>query len=59
MRWQEYRSGYTLEAFFYEQLSEYEKSKEPLSEYYPTMLKHLNVKDELARWERAMHTPGK
>jgi hypothetical protein len=50
---EEYRSGYTLERFFYEQLSGYEKSKEPLSEYYSTMLKHLNVKDELARWEQA------
>ena len=49
---QEYRSGYTLEPFFYEQLSGYEKSNEPLSEYYPTMVKQLNVKDELARWEQ-------
>ncbi|MFZ0798735.1 MAG: hypothetical protein WCA13_17840 [Terriglobales bacterium] len=49
---QEYRSGYTLELFFYEQLSGFEKSNEPLSEYYPTMLRHLNVKDELARWEQ-------
>lgn len=49
---QEYRSGYRLEPFFYEQLSGYEKSNEPLGEYYPTMLRHLNVKDELARWEQ-------
>ena len=55
---QEYRSGYTLEPFFYEQLSGYEKSNEPLGEYYPTMLRHLNVKDELARWEQtAMSRP--
>ncbi len=50
---QEYRSGYTLEPFFYEQLSGYEKSNEPLREYYPTMLRHLDVKYELARWEQA------
>ncbi len=49
---QEYRSGYTLEAFFYEQLSGYEKSNQPLSAYYTTILKHLNAQDELARWER-------
>jgi hypothetical protein len=50
---QEYRSGYTLEPFFYEQLGGYEKSNEPLSEYYPTMVRHLDVKNELARWEQA------
>jgi hypothetical protein len=48
---QEYRSGYRLEAFFYEQLGGYEKSNGPLSEYYPTMLKNLDMKYELARWE--------
>jgi hypothetical protein len=56
---QEYRSGYTLEPFFYEQLSGYEKSNEPLSEYYPTMLKQLNVKDELARWEQTTKSRSK
>ena len=56
---EEYRSGYTLEPFFYEQLSGYEKSKEPMSEYYPTMLKHLSVKDELARWEQPTQTRPK
>jgi hypothetical protein len=48
----EYRAGYTLEPFFYQQLALYRKSTEPLATFYPTMLKHLNVKDELARWER-------
>jgi len=56
---QEYRSGYTLEPFFYEQLGDYEKSNEPLSEYYPTMLRRLNVKDELARWEQKPKTRSK
>jgi len=56
---QEYMSGYTLEAFFYEQLSGYEKSNEPLSEYYPTMLKNLNVKYELARWEQTKKSRSK
>jgi hypothetical protein len=56
---EEYRSGYTIELFFYEQLSEYEKSKESLSEYYPTMLRHLDVKSELGRWEQKTKTPSK
>jgi hypothetical protein len=56
---QEYRSGYTLEAFFYEQLSGYEKSNVPLSEYYPTMLKNLDVKYELARWEQTKKSRSK
>jgi len=56
---QEYRSGYTLEPFFYEQLSRYEKSNKPLSEYYPTMLRNLNVKDELARWEQTTKSGSK
>jgi hypothetical protein len=56
---EEYRSGYTLEPFFYEQLSEYEKSNEPLSEYYPTILRRLNVKYELARWEQTTKTLSK
>jgi hypothetical protein len=47
----EYRSGYTLEAFFYEQLGEYEKTNQSLREFYPIMLRHLKVKDEMARWE--------
>ena len=49
---QEYKSGYILERFFYEQLEEYEKSKKPLREYYPQMLKRLNVEKELARWRQ-------
>jgi hypothetical protein len=56
---QEYRSGYTLEAFFYEQLSRYEGSDESLSEYYPTMLKNLDVTSELTRWDRAKNSPSK
>jgi hypothetical protein len=50
---QEYQTGYTLEPFFYAQLSGYEKSNESLSEYCSTMLKHLSVKDGLTRWEQA------
>jgi hypothetical protein len=49
---QEYKSGYVLERFFYEQLEEYEKSKKTLREYYPQMLKRLDVEKELARWRQ-------
>lgn len=49
---QEYKSGYILERFFYEQLVEYEKSGKSLREYYPEMLKRLDVEKELARWRQ-------
>jgi hypothetical protein len=49
---EEYKSGYILERFFYEQLAEYEKSKKPLREYYPQMLKRLDVEKELSRWRQ-------
>jgi len=53
MMMQEYRSGYVLERFFYDQLAEYEKSGLPLAAYYPTMLKRLDLKYELERWKQA------
>ena len=53
---QEYRSGYILERFFYEQLGEYEKSGQGLSAYYPTMLKRLDAKYELASWKQETKT---
>jgi hypothetical protein len=49
---EEYKSGYILERFFYEQLDEYEKSKKSLREYYPQMLRRLDVEKELARWRQ-------
>jgi len=48
---EEYRSGYILERFFYEQLSDYEKSGEPLRLYYPKMLARLDPAKELERWK--------
>ncbi len=53
---QEYASGYILERFFYDQLVEYEKSNLPLSVYYPSMLKLLDARYELARWKQATQT---
>jgi len=49
---QEYRSGYVLERFFYDQLADYEKSGLPLAAYYQTMLKRLDVRHELERWKQ-------
>ena len=54
----EYRAGYTLEPFFYDQLADYRKSGESLAAFYPVMLKHLDVKAELSRWQQT-GTPGK
>jgi len=54
----EYRMGYTLEPFFYDQLADYRKSGESLAAFYPVMLKHLDVKAELSRWQQT-GTPGK
>lgn len=48
----EYKSGYILERYFYEQLGEYEKSKKSLREYYPLMLKRLDVEKEINRWRQ-------
>ena len=48
----EYRSGYTLERFYYEGLDEYQKSHRPLRDYYPTMLKKLDAARELAQWKK-------
>jgi hypothetical protein len=53
---QEYKSGYILERFFYEQLGEYEKTKKSLREYYPLMLKRLDVGKELARWRQEINS---
>jgi hypothetical protein len=51
---QEYRQGYILERFFYEELSDYERSGQPLRLYYSRMLSRLDAENELKRWERAV-----
>ena len=55
---EEYRSGYILERFFYEQLSDYEKSGESLKLYYPQMLAHLDAARELERWKLETAKPA-
>src|SRR5262245_32025366 len=48
---EEYRSGYILERFFWEQLSLYEKATDvDLRGYYPRMLARLDPDLELHRW---------
>ncbi|MEW6455573.1 MAG: beta-propeller fold lactonase family protein [Acidobacteriota bacterium] len=49
----EYRQGYILERFFYEQLEAYEKSEAALRDYYPLMLQHLDIEKGLARWKQS------
>jgi hypothetical protein len=51
----EYRSGYVLERFFWEQLAAYETSAADLRTYYPTMISHLDAASELKRWRDARH----
>ena len=48
----EYRSGYILERFFWEQLAGYERDDADLRQYYPRMLRTLDAGAELQRWQR-------
>lgn len=49
----EYRQGYILERFFWEQLALFEAGHETLAEAYPAMLARLDAPAELARWRAA------
>jgi hypothetical protein len=49
----EWKSGYSLMRFFWEQLILYEQQAADLRQYYPTMLAHLDPAHELARWRAA------
>jgi len=49
----EYRSGYVLERFFWEQLGDYEAGSADLRTFYPAMLSRLDPEAELARWREA------
>jgi len=55
---EEYRTGYILERFFYEQLSGYEKSGQSLRLYYPQMLARLDPEQELDRWKAETTKPA-
>jgi hypothetical protein len=46
----EWKSGYILERFFWEQLAEYERQGSDLRQDYPTMLARLDPEAELKRW---------
>jgi hypothetical protein len=49
----EWKSGYSLMRFFWEQLILYEQQAADLRQYYPTMLSRLDPANELARWRAA------
>lgn len=49
----EYRSGYILERFFWDQLERYEASSADLRTFYPVILASLDPEAELARWREA------
>ncbi|HXE90092.1 MAG TPA: hypothetical protein VNK82_03915 [Terriglobales bacterium] len=49
---QEYRAGYTMERFFYDELEQYERSKKSLREFYPTFFKRLNAHKEVNEWKK-------
>jgi hypothetical protein len=46
----EWRSGYILVRFFWEQLSGYEQQPADLRQYYPRMVARLDPEAELRRW---------
>lgn len=55
---EEYRAGYILERFFWEQLDGYEKSALPLRQFYPAMLESLDVLQEIRRWQAEIAPSG-
>lgn len=55
----EYRNGFILERYFYEQLADYERSTQSLSEYYPRLLARLDAGQELQRWQAERATPAR
>jgi len=48
----EYKLGFILCPFIYENLSDYENSSESLDEYFPKLISKLNIENEISRWER-------
>jgi len=50
---QEYRSGYVIERFFYDELEGYERSGKSLREFYSTILNRLDVDKELSEWKKS------
>ena len=48
----EYKLGFILCPFIYENLPDYENSSESLDEYFPKLISKLNIENEISRWER-------
>jgi hypothetical protein len=53
----EWKSGYILERFFWEQLAEYERQTSDIRAFYGQMIRALDVPAELERWQQARGTP--
>ncbi len=47
---QEYKLGHILSFYLLENLPDYEKSKETLSEYYPKLISNIDLEYEKSRW---------
>lgn len=50
----EWKQGYVLERFFWEQLAEFEKQGIDLRRYIPVMLANVDAEAELRRWREAV-----
>jgi hypothetical protein len=51
----EYRSGFILEKFFYEQLSVFRQSTLSLAAFYPKMLSQIDSREELTNWQTTLN----
>jgi hypothetical protein len=50
---EEWRSGWILEGFFYDELGRFERGRISLAKWYPKALDGLNPETELSRWKAA------
>jgi tetratricopeptide (TPR) repeat protein len=52
------REGFILTPYFYEKLPEYEKQAQPMSAYYPDLIKGIDTGRELARLQKVEFAPA-
>jgi tetratricopeptide (TPR) repeat protein len=52
------REGFILTPYFYEKLPEYEKQAQPMSAYYPDLIKGIDTRRETARLQGIEFTPA-
>ncbi len=48
----EYREGFVLEWYFYDNLANYERSKMPFPKFYPNLISRVNIESETERWKQ-------